>query len=172
MTAARVLGWAALAAVAAGCGERPASPATSAQAGASEAQVREAFGRLQTAIKARDAARVWDLLDKRSREDARGASEEVRAAYDKAAPRERAKMANAFGLSEKDLAMLQGPDFLKTHTFWDKYEEFADGVVDRVSTESSAATVYFREPDGDREKLVFVLQDGGWKAWLKMPKVK
>jgi hypothetical protein len=163
-----------LAALTAGCGEQPAPPPASAKAAAAaaEAQVREAFARLQTAIKARDAAKVWALLDKPSREEAERAAQETRTAYDKAAPQERTRQAQKLGVSEDELAKLSGRGSLKTHIFWDKFGEFEEGVVDRVSVDSTGASVYLHMPDGDKEKLAFVQEDGVWKVGLKMPKVK
>jgi hypothetical protein len=44
--------------------------------------------------------------------------------------------------------------------------------VTRVTAEAETATIYFDEPDGDKEKILFVREEGQWKAWMAIPKVK
>jgi hypothetical protein len=37
-----------------------------------------------------------------------------------------------------------------------------------VDIQGDNATVYYLEWDGDKEKAIFVRQQGEWKAWLTM----
>jgi hypothetical protein len=34
------------------------------------------------------------------------------------------------------------------------------------------ATVYFLDEEGDKEKAIFLRQDGQWKTWLTMQRVQ
>jgi hypothetical protein len=81
-------------------------------------------------------------------------------------------MEKELGLPGAKLSKLTGTGFLESKVFLDKSGEIEDGVVTRVTAEKDRATVYFDEPDGDKEKLPFMLEDGQWKAWMKIPKVK
>jgi hypothetical protein len=46
------------------------------------------------------------------------------------------------------------------------------GKIEKVTARGDSATVYLSEPDGDREKFVFLREGGEWKVWLGMPKAK
>jgi hypothetical protein len=134
--------------------------------------VRERFAEVQAAIKAKDADKLWGLLSGKSRADAEKEAKAVRAAYEKADAEGKAKQEKELGLPGAELATLTGVGFLKTKTFRDKRDEVADGIVTRVTAQGDSATVYFDEPDGDHEKLVFLREDGQWKAWMTIPKFK
>ena len=166
---ARNAGWAALLLVvfAAGCSSKPAGPPAADEEGA----VRARFAELQSAVKDRDADKLWLLLDTRSQGDAERSAKAIQAAYAKAAPEEKAKQEEALGLPGTELARLTGKGFLKTKRFHGKYHEVPEGRIDRVTVEKDSATVYFLEPDGDKEKLILVRQEGQWRVWLTMPKV-
>ncbi len=164
------LGWTSLlcVAVSLGCSAKPSNPP--APAADEEGAVREKFAELQSALKSRDADKLWALLDARSRADAERAANDIRTAYDQAGAAEKAKQEEALGLSKKELAGLDGKGFLKTNRFHKRYEEVPDGKIDRLVIQGDSATVYFLEPDGDEEKAILLRQDGQWKVWLTMPK--
>ena len=154
-------------AVVLGCSSKPSDrPATD-----EEGAVREKFAELQSAIKSRDAEELWALLNDRSRADAERAAKAIQTAYNQAGAEEKAKQEEALGLSGTELAGLNGKGFLKTKRFQKKYHEVPDGKIDKVVIQRESATVYFLEPDGDKEKAILVRQDGQWKVWFTMPKV-
>jgi hypothetical protein len=157
-----------LLALAGGCSPQP----TGRPAPDDEAAVRQKFAELQAAVKSRDAAKLWALLDAKSRADAEKAAETLRAAHADAGAEDKAKQEEALGLTSTELAQLTGVGFLKTKRFQGKYHELPDSRIDKVSVQGDNATVYYVEPDEDKEKLLFVRQDGQWNAWLAMPKVK
>jgi hypothetical protein len=171
---AHVLGCAVLLlAVAAGCDKPPASGSAPASTSPNaEGEVRAAFAELQAVIRTRDADKLWSLLSARSRTEAEQSAKETHAAYEKADAAEKAKQVETLGLSGEKMARLTGPGFLETNRVRKKCDELADGKVTKVTAGADSATVYFDEPDGDHEKIVFVREDGRWKAWLAMPKTK
>jgi hypothetical protein len=163
------LGWISLLgiAVALGCSSKPSDRPVAEE----EDAVREKFAELQSAIKSRDAEKLWALLDAKSRADAERAAKNIQTAYNQAGAEEKAKQEEVLGLSGTELAGLDGRGFLKTKRFQKKYHEVPDGKIDKVVIQGESATVYFLETDGDKEKAIFLRQDGQWKTWLTMPKV-
>jgi hypothetical protein len=135
-----------------------------------EAPVREAFTALQEAIKAKDADKIWALLDEDSQADAERAARDVRDSYAKADAAERAKQEKALGLSGEKLAALDGKGFLKTSRFHGKYDEIPDSKIEKITIGGDNAAVNYLEPDGDKEKLVLVRQAGKWKFTVPMPR--
>lgn len=137
-----------------------------------EEVVREKFAQLQSAIKNGDADKLWSLLDARSRADAEKIAKDIQTTYNKAETEEKAKHEEALGLKGTELAELNGKGFLKTKRFQKRYDEVPEGKIDKVVIQGDSATIYFLEPDGDKEKAILVRQDGQWKVWLTMPKGK
>jgi hypothetical protein len=157
-------GWGvALAAFLAGCSATPTAP------NKDEEQVRQAFVAFQEALKARDAEKLWALLDSDSQADAERAAKKVRDEYAKAAPEKRAEQEKALGLPGKELESLKGQGFLKTKRFHGKYDEIPGSKIDKIVVQGEKATVNYTEPDGDAEKLALVRQGGGWKVSVAMP---
>jgi hypothetical protein len=137
-----------------------------------EAPVRETFTALQAALKARDEDKLWKLLDSESRAEAERAAKTIQAAYAKADPTEKAEQEKALGLPGAELAALTAAGFLKTKRFHGKYEELSQSKIDKATVQGDKATVAYTEPDGDKEKLTLVRQDGQWRVALPMPKSK
>jgi hypothetical protein len=137
-----------------------------------EAAVRAAVTALQEAIKAKDAARLWDLLDAKSQTDADQAAAAVQALARRADAASKAELEKAYGLPAAELEALTGQGFLKTASFEKKYGELPASAIDKVSVLGKQATVSYTEPDGDKEKITLILRDGKWKAVLPMPKEK
>lgn len=158
--------------VALGCSKEAERTATPSPASSpdEEKAVREKFAELQSAIQGRDSEKLWALLEKRSQADAERTAQEVRANYEKASPQEKSAQEKTLGLTSAELAGLTGKGFLKTNAFHKKYHELPEGKIERVVLGKDGATVHFLEPDGDKEKVIFVRQDGEWKVWLTMPK--
>lgn len=134
--------------------------------------MREKFAQLQSAMKNGDADKLWSLLDARSRADAEKIAKDIQTTYNKAEIEEKAKHEEVLGLKGTELAELNGKGFLKTKRFQKRYDEVPEGKIDKVVIQGDSATIYFLEPDGDKEKAILVRQDGQWKVWLTMPKGK
>ncbi len=143
---------------------------TDVPAAGGDERVRESFVALQAALKARDADKLWPLLDDESRADAERAAKAVQETYAKADAAEKAEQEKALGLAGPELAGLTGKGFLKTKRFHGKYEELSQSTIDKITVQGDQATVAYTEPDGDKEKLTFVRQGGQWRASLAMPK--
>jgi hypothetical protein len=160
-------GWKAVLCVAfvLGCTKAPDRPLSD-----QEAAVRERFAELQWALKNRDTDKLWTLLDSKSQAAAEQAARDIQTVHDKAAVEERVKQEDLLGLTATELAGLTGKGFLKTKRFQKRHDELADSKIDRVVLQGDSATVYYLEPDGDREKTILVRQDDQWKVWLTMPR--
>lgn len=159
-------------AVALGCSSKPSDRPVTVTATGEEDALRKKFAQLQSAIESHDADKIWALLDARSRADAERAANDIQTAYNRAGAEEKAKQEEAHGLSGTELAKLDGKGFLKTKRFQKKYHDIPDGKIEKVDIQGENATVHFLdEEEGDKEKAIFVRQDGQWKAWLTMPRV-
>jgi hypothetical protein len=145
-----------------------AQPGHSAQ-GKVEDEVKDAFGKLQAAIKGKDAAKIWDLLDSTTQADADRSAKLVKNAYKKADDKLKAKQVEALGLKAEEIPNLDGKGLLKTKPFFAKYHEIADSKITGISVQGDSATLNYLEPDGDKEKLNYSKQGGMWKAALPMP---
>jgi hypothetical protein len=136
-----------------------------------EEPVRKAFMDFQAAIKAKDAAKVWELLDADSQKAAERAAKAVKSAYAGANADKKAKMEKALGLPGAMLAKLNGEGFLKTSGFQGKYHEVPGSKIAQVMVQGDQATVTYIEEDGDKEKLRLNRQGGKWKVSAPMPPV-
>jgi hypothetical protein len=148
-----------------------ASQSTDLPVAVEEGAVRAQFAALQSAVQAGDAEKLWALMDSKCQADAEQAAKAIQAAYAKAGAEEKAKQEEALGLPAGELSGLTGKGFLKTKRFPAKYRELPESTIEKVTVEGSNATVHYLEPDGDKEKLILVRQEGRWKVWLAMPKV-
>lgn len=135
-----------------------------------EGRVRETFTALQAALKARDADKLWQLLDSESQADAERAAKTVQATYTKADANTQSEQEKAMGLPADQLSGLTAIGFLKTTRFHGKYKELSESKIDKVTVQQDKATVAYTEPDDDKEKVSLVRQDGQWKVALPMPK--
>jgi len=137
-----------------------------------EEQVRQVFVSLQEALKAKEADKLWAMLDTESQSDADRAAKSVQDAYTKATPEAKAEQEKALGVSGNELTAMNGKAFLKTKRFLGKYDEVADSKIDKVTIQGDTATVNYIESDGDKVKLNLVRQGGQWKVSLPMPPAK
>jgi hypothetical protein len=145
---------------------------TSRLKAADEDKVRETFQAFQAALKAKDAAKIWKLLDADSQAAAERAAKQVQAAYKKANATEKAKMEKAMELSGEELAKLTGEGFLKTKNFQSKYHEVPGSKIEKIVVQDDKATVNYIEEDNDKEKLRLSRnKDGEWKVSAPMPPV-
>jgi hypothetical protein len=139
-----------------------------AQALAGEDEVRQAFGSLQKAIKARDPEMIWAIIDGESQADANRAAKAVQSAFSKAG--DKADFEKKYGLSAKELADMNGKLFIKSSRFHGKYYEVPGSKLDTVKVKGDTAKLTYIEEDGDKEKFSLVRQKGQWKFVVPMPK--
>jgi hypothetical protein len=156
-------------ALVAGCNTQPTSGTHSATD--EEGAVRAKFTELQEAVAKKDADKIWALMDSQSRAEAEKSAQAVQTAYAKASAEEKAEQEKNLGLTGTEVASLKGPGILKTKRFQHKYRELPESKIEKVTVQGDNATVHYLEPDGDKEKLIFVRQEGHWKAWLALPKL-
>jgi hypothetical protein len=151
-----------------GCSNSPTTPV--AKAGGEEDAVRQTFVAFQQALKARDADKIWALLDAESQADAEREAEATRTAYGKADAAGKASKEKELGLESMELAALKGLGYLKSKRFHGKYEEVPDSKIESVSMQGDKATINYIEPDNDKMKFAAVREGGKWKLTVPMPK--
>jgi hypothetical protein len=137
-----------------------------------EAMVRAKFKAMQSAVKSRDVEKIWAMLNDKSKATAEKFVKDVQTAHAKAGAKDKTEMEDALGLNGVEIAKLTAIGYLKTKRFQQKYDEMPESKVEKVVVQGDNATVHFLEPDGEKEKLIFVRQDGQWKAWLGIPKIR
>ena len=137
-----------------------------------EAMARAKFKTLQSAVKAGDTEKIWSMLSDKSKSAAEKTAKDVQAAHAKAGAKDKADIEEALGMKAADIAKLTGPGYLKSKRFQKKYDELPESKIEKVAVQADGITVHYLEPDGDHEKLIFVRQDGVWKAWLGIPKIR
>jgi hypothetical protein len=105
-----------------------------------EEQVRATFAAFKSAMKARDADRIWDLLDDESR-------------------------ATAERLGKNEKKPVTAKEFLASDRFHGQLHEVPSGEIIRVNLQGNKATVIYSEPnDNDEEKLLMVREQGRWRV--------
>jgi hypothetical protein len=129
------------------------------------------FAALQAALKENDPDKLWKLLASRSRTDAERAANAVQAFYAMASDSKKSELQKMLGVNGAELAALTGITFLKTKRFQEKYHDVPGSTVERVIVEGESAVVHYLESDGDKEKAVYLQEDGQWKAWLPIPRI-
>jgi hypothetical protein len=137
-----------------------------------EENVRQTFAAFQKALKAKDADKIWDLLDDESKAEATRVAKALSDASTKATAEEKAKQEAALGLPAADLTALTGSGFLKSKRFLGKYDEVPDCKVEKVVVVGDKATLNYIEADGDKEKFALVREAGQWKLTVPMPPAK
>jgi hypothetical protein len=138
--------------------------------GKAEDEVKEAFVQMQGAIKAKDPAKIWPLLDSATQADAERTVKIMKAVYKKADDKGKARQEASLGFSAEDFAKLDAQMLLRSRPFQTKYDEIADCKITGITVQGDAATLNYTEADGDKEKLTYTRQDGKWKAAMQMPK--
>jgi hypothetical protein len=154
----------------AGCSP-PADSAAPTKSAKGEEEARSTFVAFQEALKAKDANKLWSLLDSDSRADAERKAKSVRDAYAKANAKERAEQEKTLGLAGAELKLLQGGGFLKSKRFlgYNKYNEIPGCKIDKIDVKGDKAVVHYIEDDGDKETLKLVREEGKWKVVAPMP---
>jgi hypothetical protein len=134
-----------------------------------EDEVRDAFTALQGALKAKDAAKLWALVDSDTQADAEKNAKKVKNAYKKAGDKEKADHEKNLGLTADDFAKLDGQMLLKSKRFLGKYDEIITSKITGVTVQGDNATLDYLEADGDKVKAAYTKQQGKWKIALPMP---
>src|SRR5260370_3049182 len=114
----------------------------------SEKSVRDTVVAFQAALKARDAEKLWSLMDSDSQADAERAAKSVHEAYAKASAEQKAEYEKTLGVPAAALAALTGRGFLNTKRFHGKYDELPDSTIDKITIQGDTATVAYTEADG------------------------
>jgi hypothetical protein len=153
-----------LVALTVGCTGSTSSTPSPAQ---DESKVKAAFEDVQKALKAKDADKIWGLLDSTSQKDADRAA---KAWQDKLAKAEPDQIKKDLGISAEELPKLTGKSFLKTEAFFEKeIDELAKSTkIETIKVEGDKATVSYKDPKGETDKVAFARQDGQWKVRLSM----
>jgi len=137
---------------------------------AEEDQVKEVFKTFQTAVKAKDGEKLWDILDTSSREAAEKKAKLFKDAYAKANADKKKEVEKKLGLSADEMANLNGKTYLKSTDYYGKYYEVPGGTIEKIAVDDKKATVFIKEEDGDKEKYDLVNQDGKWKMVALPPR--
>jgi hypothetical protein len=135
--------------------------------GGDDEAIRAAWGDLQKAIQAKDADKVWALLDPDSRKEADQAAAKLRENYARATGEDRKKLEDEWGVPADDPDKLTGKALIRSRKFHKKYHEIPESKVEKITP-----TLQYVEPDNDKEKLSLVRQEGAWKFHLTLPVVQ
>ncbi|MFN4257905.1 MAG: hypothetical protein ACK4RK_01305 [Gemmataceae bacterium] len=142
---------------------------------AQEDGVRQAFVNLQAGFLNQELGgglqALWNMLDRDTQTEADQTAQTIRDLYAQASPAERMRLVKAFGLPGTDLAQLTGMRYLRTRRCQHLYGDFADATLANITVHQGTATVTYREPYQPPRMLMFVLQNGQWKARLPLPQV-
>jgi len=162
----------ALAFLLAGC----ARQATPAKVHDTDVDIRMTFGELQTAVKEKNGAKIYDLLDADSRQDADKLAKTLQDMYARADGAKRAELAKKVGLPEEKLKDLSGKGFLGSELFHraDEHDEIPDvKALDRVEVKGEAAKVEYKDPDNPTATTTqrLVREDGHWRFKMGMPRI-
>jgi hypothetical protein len=163
--------WIVLAACLSGC--TPSAPSGNKSgdgAKKGEDEVKLAFAALQSAVKAKDADKIWDLLGKNSQADAEREATAAKEAYGKLADADKAGYEKRLGLTSKELADITGKLYVKSEVFYNKHHEIPDSKIDKVGVTGETGTLYSIEDDGDKVNFPLVRDQGKWKFVLEIPK--
>src|SRR5438874_1325026 len=109
-----------LLALLAGCTPQGERVKTDAKKNDADAEVRQVFADFQAAVKARDGARLWELLAADSQQDADRKAQVIRADYGKADEPKKAELAKNLDLPAGELKDLDGKGYLKSKQFFGK----------------------------------------------------
>jgi len=160
-----------LSALIVGCNTSPPANKSGDSSKKGDDEIKQAFGSLQAAIKAKDADKVWDLLAKDSQQDTEREAKSVKEAFAKFSNDEKNAYEKKTALSAKDIAELNGKAYVKSKMFFvGDVDELPDSKLDKVVLSGDSGTVHYTEEKGEKEKLAVVREQGQWKFALTIPK--
>ena len=161
---AKALSWFVFAIGVTGC--TPTGPENNS----TDAQITQAFKALQTAIKAKDADKIWELLAKESQGEADREAKFVKDAFAKANDKEKVEYEKKLELTAKELADITGKLYIKSKGFYGKYHEIPDSKVKKITVKGDSGTVRYIEEDNDEVNQEVVREQGKWKFVMAIPK--
>jgi hypothetical protein len=156
----------------AGCSSSSSTGGAAAAGGEDEKAVRAAWASLQEAIKAKDADKIWGLMDAKSQENFDKAAKTFQEIHGKTEGKDRERFTDEWGIEPDAVAKLTGKAMIKTAKFHKKYHEIPDSKIDKVTVAKDEAKINYTEPDTDKEELSLRRKDGAWKVVLDLPKVQ
>lgn len=142
-----------------------------------KAEVTESFEKLKEAIaEMRDGhtEKLWIVLANESLADSDKRAKAFRAEFAKLDKEEQAEQAQQWGATAEQIRdKLNGQGYLGiVHAeIYKRYWLMVGAPVDDVTIKGDEATVYYTPDDTDRDKksVVFIREDGDWKAVLYIP---
>lgn len=161
-----------------GCGTGPPTPPT--DKGSEEArkkteeEITTVVTNLQAAVKAKDADKIWDLLDTQSQKVLEAEALRIKQHYAKLAAEDKSAYETKLGLSRQELAEMTGKLYVKLIPFYDKvFNKIPDSKFEKIEqTAPLTAIVHCTSRDGSAAKLdVFREAVRGWKIIVPIPKV-
>lgn len=140
-----------------------------------DADVRQAFAALQTAVKERNGEKIYELLSSDSRQDADRVAKAIKDSYAVADPKKKDELTKKIGLGSDKLQELSGKSFLASDLFihYDEHNEIPDVKdLDKVDVKANTAKVQYKDPDNpvNMTKIDLVREDNRWRFQLGMPK--
>ena len=136
-----------------------------------EDEVKQGFKALQTALKAKDADKIWTLLVKDSQDDAGRQAKAVKETYGKLSDKDKPAYEKKLGLTGQEVAEVTGKLYVKSTSFLrGEVDELKDSTLDKVVFTGDNAVVHYTEEHGDKEKLPAVREQGQWRFAVPVPK--
>ena len=134
-------------------------------------QIKQAFGNLQAAIKAKDGDKVWGLMAKDARDDAEREAKVMKESFGKLTGDDKAGYEKKVGLSAAELAAITGKAYVKSKTFYSgEVDELPDSKMDKIVMTGDTGILHYIEEKGDKEKLPVVREEGQWRFAVPVPK--
>jgi hypothetical protein len=161
-----------------GCNRTTTEKKSEAGAKKPEDEIKQAFTDLQAAIKARDVEKIWDLIDKDTRDDTENKAKRIKEAYGKLANKDKADFEKKFApLTSKEIAECSGKLYVKSPAFYlGETDEMPDSKFEKVEVKGETAMLHYREKEGKggKEERKVVRENGQWKFRLPLddPPVK
>jgi hypothetical protein len=136
-----------------------------------EDEIKQAWTGLQAAIKAKDADKIWEFLDKNTQSAAEREAKAASQAFGKLADKDKADYEKRVGLTAKELADMTGKLYAKSAVFYGKNHEIPDSKIDKITVTGETGMLYSIEDDGDKVNFPLALEKSQWKFKLETPKV-
>lgn len=146
------------------------TPSERAKKPGADAEITQAFSGLQSAIKAKDADKIWTLLANESQADAEREAKVVKDSFAKANDKDKGEYEKKMELTAKELTDMNGKHYVKSRRFYGKYHEIPDSKVEKITVTGDSGTVKYIEDDGDKMTQDVVREQGKWKFVMPIPK--
>lgn len=153
----------------------------SGSSAAVKAEVTESFEKLKVAIPELlkgETEKLWDILAAVSHEEAAKKAKAFRADFATLDKEKQAELAQQMGATATEIRdKLSGYGYLRLvrDRLYENYWMVAAAPIDHIKLEAAdEATVYYTQDDSEQEKksIVFILEEGQWKAVLRIPEME